>query len=83
MISNSGNYVLQVAGKLSYYYDPQTYYIDSLENDPVGSQICRQAWTDAFEEFSRTGAKPFEILGEKDFSAREPIKLLKISISEK
>ncbi|WP_290159719.1 GLPGLI family protein [uncultured Duncaniella sp.] len=77
MISNSGNYILQVAGKLSYYYDPQTYYIDSLENDPVGSQICRQAWTDAFEEFSRTGAKPFEILGEKGFLRKGAYKALK------
>ncbi|MCM1138773.1 MAG: GLPGLI family protein [Muribaculum sp.] len=58
-------YMLQIGDGASYYYDPQTFYVDSLENDPTGKVILEQAFDDALQEFSRTGANAFAILGEK------------------
>lgn len=58
-------YVLQIGDGTSYYYDPQTYYVDSLENDPTGKVILEQAFDDALQEFSRTGADAFAIMREK------------------
>ena len=58
-------YVLQIGDGASYYYDPQTFYVDSLENDPTGKVILEQALDDALQEFSRTGADAFAIMREK------------------
>lgn len=32
-------FILQIGEGKSYYYDPQTYFVDSLKNDPAGSVI--------------------------------------------
>lgn len=59
------NYVLQIGHGASYYYDPQTFYVDSLENDPTGKAILDQAMSDALNEFMNTGADAFGIMREK------------------
>ncbi len=58
-------YILQIGNGASYYYDPQTFYIDSLENDPTGRAIRDQAMDDALHEFMKTGADAFAIMREK------------------
>ncbi|MDE6379826.1 MAG: GLPGLI family protein [Muribaculaceae bacterium] len=55
-------FILQIGNGSSYFYDPQTFYIDSLENDPSGRVILDQALADALREFSETGADAFAIL---------------------
>ncbi len=58
-------YILQIGNGASYYYDPQTFYVDSLDNDPTGRAIRDQAMSDALQEFSKTGADAFAIMREK------------------
>lgn len=58
-------FILQIGNGSSYYYDPQTFYVDSLENDPTGKAIRDQAMSDALREFSETGADAFAIMKEK------------------
>lgn len=58
-------YILQIGNGASYYYDPQTFYVDSLNNDPTGKAIRDQAMDDALQEFRKTGADAFAIMREK------------------
>ncbi len=58
-------FILQIGNGESYYYDPQTFYIDSLENDPTGKAIHAQAMDNALHEFMKTGADAFAIMREK------------------
>ncbi len=58
-------YILQIGNGASYYYDPHTFYVDSLENDPTGRAICDQAMSDALHEFMKSGADAFAIMREK------------------
>lgn len=58
-------YILQIGNGASYYYDPQTFYVDSLDNDPTGRAIRDQAMSDALQEFMKTGADAFGIMQEK------------------
>lgn len=64
-VENRGSYVLQIARNVSYFYDPQTYYVDSLENDPSGSKIIGQVRNDAWKEYMETGADPFASMRKK------------------
>lgn len=48
-------FILQMGDGKSYYYDPQTYFIDSLRNDPVGSTILDDAFSKALQDESHTG----------------------------
>lgn len=43
-------YILQIAPKSSHFYDPQAFYIDSLENDPEGKAFYRAAKDKIFHE---------------------------------
>ena len=58
-------YILQIGNGSSYYYDPQTFYVDSLNNDPVGRVMVDQITRDALHEFATTGADSFAIMREK------------------
>lgn len=62
-------YILQIGEGSSYYYDPQTYYVDSLENDPTGSDIRRQALVDALRQTSGTKENPFDLVRAKGLMA--------------
>lgn len=67
-------YILQIGNGASYYYDPLTFYIDSLENDPTGKAIRDQALTDALHEFMETGKDAFAIMEEKGLMAKSRYK---------
>jgi GLPGLI family protein len=43
-------FILQVGDGKSYFYDPQTYYVDSIENDPVGRGIYDDTITKILRE---------------------------------
>lgn len=75
-------YILQIAQGRSYYYDPQTYYIDSLENDPTGKAIREQALEDALQEFMRSGTDAFKIMEDKGLMPKNRYKCRKDFDSE-
>lgn len=67
-IQNIQKFILQMAPNMSYYYNPQTYYVDSLENDPQGKLILEQAWATSLETFSNDNSKnAFDILEKQGF----------------
>lgn len=67
-------YILQIGNGGSYYYDPQTFYVDSLENDPTGKAIRDQAMSDALHEFMESGKDAFAIMEEKGLMAKSRYK---------
>ena len=67
-ITNTGKYILQLAPTASYYYDPQTHLIDSLENDPEGRRMLEKADKAAFEKAQATGGSWFKIRNEMGIS---------------
>lgn len=71
---NEHKYILQIGNGASYYYDPQTFYVDSLENDPAGKAICEQALSDALHEFMESGKDAFAIMEEKGLMAKSRYK---------
>ena len=44
------DFILQVAPGYSCYYNPRTYYVDSLMHDPVGKLVYDQVNVDALNE---------------------------------
>lgn len=48
-------YILQIAPQLSYYYDQQQYFIDSLLNDPKGKALYAQVTHMAMAEAGNSG----------------------------
>lgn len=43
-------FILQIGDGKSYYYDPQTYYVDSIENDPTGRVIYEETFAKLLHE---------------------------------
>lgn len=76
-INHENKFILQIGNGSSFYYDPQTFYVDSLENDPTGKAIYDQAFHDALEEFVNTGADAFAIMREKGLMAESRYKCRK------
>lgn len=74
---HSGKYILQIAQNISYYYDAQTYFIDSLENDPNGKAALKLAWDDAYREMVNGGRNSYEIMKEKGLTKKSSAKYLK------
>lgn len=70
-------WILQIAPGKSYYYNPQTFFVDSLQNDPTGSAIYDQAFSDALREFTETGADAFAIMREKGLMREGNYKCMK------
>lgn len=58
-------FILQLAATASYYYNPQTFFVDSLQNDPTGSAMLAQISNDAWKEFAATGKDPFDYKRDK------------------
>ncbi len=56
------DFILQVAPGYSCYYNPRTYYVDSLMHDPVGKLVYDQVNVDALNEAVSSGKSYFEIL---------------------
>lgn len=48
-------FILQMGEGKSYYYDPQTYYVDSLENDPAGRTIYDDTFAKLLQESLENG----------------------------
>ena len=72
------NYVLQMAPRVSYYYDTRTFYVDSMENDPQGKIILDQARDAAYRAFGEDHTKdPFKTLEEQGFVRNSRYKCLK------
>lgn len=74
---HENKFVLQIGNSSSYYYDPQTFYIDSLENDPTGKAIREQALNDALHEFMETGVDAFAIMEGKGLMPKSRYKCKK------
>lgn len=53
--------ILQIGKGTSYWYDPQTFFIDSLENDPVGSKTLDDVFDYAIKRSKETGQSYFDI----------------------
>lgn len=70
-------WILQIAPGKSYYYNPQTFFVDSLKNDPTGKVIYYNAFSDALREFSETGADAFAIMRDKGLVPEGDYKCLK------
>ncbi|MDE7387436.1 MAG: GLPGLI family protein [Muribaculaceae bacterium] len=67
-LSNNKNFVLRIGNGKSFYFDPQTNRIDSLENDPHGKIMLEQANDAAMQ---KAIANMNEGLGETWFDIRE------------
>lgn len=57
--TGTGLYVLQIADGMSYYYDPQTYRIDSLENTVEGKAMLDEVEKKLMQDFIDGGSDPF------------------------
>lgn len=79
----SSKWILQMAPGKSYYYNPQTYFVDSLDNDPNGKSVRMSAWSDALAEFTRTGADAMKIIEEKGLMRQSQYKCRKDFAEEK
>ena len=75
-IVHKNPFVLQIARDRSYYYHPQTYYVDSLENDPNGKLVINRARDEAYEAYGRTGVDPFKTLMDQGFMRASRYKCL-------
>lgn len=71
------DYILQVAPERSFFYDPQKFYCDSMENDPNGKAIKNRIETEALHESFETGKNWFEILKAKGFGVGNSTKCIK------
>ena len=76
-ITHTGKYILQLAPTASYYYDPQTHLIDSLENDPEGRRMLDEADKAAFEKAKATGGSWIKIRNEMGISRNKRYKCRK------
>lgn len=70
-------WILQIAPGKSYYYNPQTFFVDSLKNDPAGRSVYDNALNDALHEFMETGADAFAIMERKGLMPEGGYKCLK------
>lgn len=73
----SDKFILQVAKDMSYYFNAQTYFVDSLQNDPNGKAALTLAWEDAYREMVDGGRNSYEIMKEKGFVRKSSAKHLK------
>lgn len=77
--------ILQIIpGMASYYYNPQTFYVDSLENDPLGKVLLHQAWDEALHTVMEDPTKDlFKILKSQGMSRESAYRCLKNFNSQK
>lgn len=61
--------ILLVANGTSQYYDPQTFFVDSLEHDPGGIVALEIMNQEAWDEFHRSGKEPYYYMKERGFGA--------------
>lgn len=68
-LQSRSKFILLIGNGHSQYYSPQTFFIDSLKNDPTGASVYDAMQREAFEEGRLTGKESFYILKEKGFMA--------------
>lgn len=66
-IQNRSKFILLLADGTSQYYNPQTFFVDSLQNDPTGKATIGALWKEAYEEMMRSGKEPFYYIKERGF----------------
>lgn len=76
-------FILLIADGTSQYYDPQTFYIDSLEHDPTGRAALDLMWKDAYDQMMTNKADPFKIMRDKGFTRGERLRVNKDFREEK
>ena len=62
-LQNIIKFILQMAPGKSYFYNPQTYYVDSMENDPQG----RILYEEALKASISKGKEMFKFLSQQGF----------------
>lgn len=71
-------FILQIAPNRSYYFDPQTFFVDSLSNDPQGKILLSEARDAAYKAFGSDPSKrPFETLKAQGFIGGSSYRCLK------
>lgn len=72
------SFILQMSQDASYFYDPQTHYMDSLQHDPQGRIILSQAHAAALQAFAADNSqRPFETLQKQGFVHGDRYRCLK------
>lgn len=76
--TKTDKFILQIGKNASYYYDPQTYYVDSMRNDPNGRIILDQATSDALRESLESKSNSYlKILEEKGLLGQSRYRAIK------
>lgn len=60
-------FILLIANGKSQYYNYQTFYIDSLENDPTGKSALDALWKQAYEEMMISKTEPYKYMKDRGF----------------
>lgn len=72
------SYILQMGEDVSYFYCPQTHYMDSMRQDPEGKQILRRATDAAYQAmYADVTKRPHEILRQQGFVSGAPYRCFK------
>lgn len=87
MRTGTNKYILQIANGMSYYYDPQTFRIDSLESFPEGKAMLSDTYLKLIQDkMNGSGVDPFTKMGEmglnrgKRYRARKDFGAGKITV---
>ncbi|MCH5243168.1 MAG: GLPGLI family protein [Muribaculaceae bacterium] len=72
-LQNINKFILQIAPEKSYFYNTQTYYVDSMENDPQG----RILYEEALKASISKGKEMFKFLSQQGFMPESRYRCLK------
>ena len=72
-LQNINKFILQIAPEKSYFYNAQTYYVDSMENDPQG----RILYEEALKASISKGKEMFKFLSQQGFMPESRYRCLK------
>lgn len=72
-MQNINKFILQIAPEKSYFYNTQTYYVDSMENDPQG----RILYEEALKASISKGKDMFKFLSQQGFMPESRYRCLK------
>lgn len=72
-MQNINKFILQIAPEKSYFYNAQTYYVDSMENDPQG----RILYEEALKASISKGKEMFKFLSQQGFMPESRYRCLK------
>jgi len=76
--TKTDKFILQIGEGTSYYYDPQTYYVDSLMNDPVGRGIYDETFSKLLKEsLADNSGNLFQKLDELGLSGKSRYRAIK------